>query len=255
MSSKTGTTTCAESEATVPSGRPRVVFRPAPPPQTSAWSKGPPLTISDEDFPSLPSLSRPVIPCLPTPVSAVPTPTSASTPARVPAAPAAPTTASQPPAPRTSTPTQQDGTQHVVAIIAEMQARLEKRLDKIEASFDQTNTRLTALEQKATRRKHEDLSTDSESEDQMDTDERRRRRRRRSQNYGHTVGHSLGGNAQEGSRTQGPKDPSTTETANTETITAMMETILARLDPISQELDALQCRVDGLATQSDLNDK
>ena len=140
-------------------------------------------------------------------------------------------------------------------MIAEMQARLEERLDKIETSLVQTNTRVAALEQKATRHKQEDLSTDSESEDQMDTDERRRRRRRPSQNHGHTVGHSLEGNAQGGSRTQGPKDPSTTETTTMETLTAMMETILARVDPISQELDALQCRVDELAAQTDLNDK
>ena len=138
-------------------------------------------------------------------------------------------------------------------MIAEMQARLEERLDKIETSLVQTNTRVAALEQKATRHKHEDLSTDSESEDQMDTDERRRRRRRRrSQNSESTIGE----NAQEGSRTQGHQDSSLKETVDTEATRAMraiMENVLARLDPITQQLDALQCRFDGLAAQSSLH--
>ncbi|XP_050700378.1 uncharacterized protein LOC126987455 [Eriocheir sinensis] len=111
-------------------GRPRVVFRPAPLPQSSAWARGAPTT---SEFPPLPGSSAPAAPASPT---ATPVPRQAPAPAPQPQPTVPPVPAASPPAVDGSTPV----LHQILAAVTQLQETLAATISRVAALEQRVST-------------------------------------------------------------------------------------------------------------------
>ncbi|XP_050714967.1 uncharacterized protein LOC126997794 [Eriocheir sinensis] len=110
-------------------GRPRLVFRPAPLPQSSAWARGAPTT---SEFPPLPGLSAPAAPASP---AATPVPRQAPAPAPQPQPTVPPVPAAGSPAVAGSTPVHQ-----ILAAVTQLQETLAATISRVAALEQRVST-------------------------------------------------------------------------------------------------------------------